>query len=579
MISAPRPILRDYLALLERVPDVFRRSWDAIAIYDLEGRLVAGNAAARNLLGDSFAASLRGQHFNAHLTLDVARRSARAFAECVTSGKPVEGYSTFRGADGAAIPVRARLVPARLDGVVVGVIGFARDVRPLRNAQSQFMRAEQQFRSLFENHPDAVAMHDLEGHYVRVNAAMTKLTGYTPDEVIGQTPQMLVAGRWQDGDRIRACVRRGETAEFERVLRTKSGERIDTVGLAVPLLVDGEVRGYCGIVRDVTAELRARRESARAAKRIGDLYAVAAASSVSADDKVASALDLARVELDANLAYVGRFEGGRLELSHVSGTPSEGHQVGSTIEIEPACARCLAEADDAFVVHGSEAWRSFVGVPLFVNGERYGVAAFVSAANTLHFSAMDRDYARAIGALVASAVQQSLHEQRLGILAFHDELTGLPNRALLSDRLERALLTARRNRRSFAVHYVDIDHFKLINDTYGHHAGDGVLVAIADWLRAALRDSDTVARIGGDEFVILQPEIESAQQAEDVAARLVAIREAPLDVGGSAIAVRLSVGVAVYSGGGHDPGDMLRLADAALYEVKKSGRDGYSINL
>ena len=593
MTETRRPALRDYLTLLERVPEAFRRSWDAIAIYDLEGRLVAGNAAARKLVGDSLATRLAGEHFSTHLSLDVARRSARSFAECVTSGKPVEGDTVFRDAHDASIPVRVRLVPAQLDGAVVGVIGFARDIRDVRAAESQFMRAEQQFRSLFEHHPDALAIQDLEGRFTRINTALTKLTGYTPEELIGQTPAVLTGSGDAVADlrRVLRGVQRGQTVAFERVLRTKNGELLDIAGLAVPLFVDGAVHGFCGITRDVTLERRRERDSARAAKRIGDLYGIAAASSMSADDKVRSAIDRARAELDANWAYVGRFHDGLMDLTHVSGDEEAGFVVGVRVPVRRTIAQQVVAAGDVFVaddltrapfravLDGRRAsWRSYIGSPVTVNGEPYGVIGFLSNERIVRFSATDRDYVRAIAALIASAVQQTEREKRLDTLAFHDALTGLPNRALLLDRLERAHLAARRNKRSFAVHYVDIDRFKVVNDTYGHHVGDGVLVAVADWLQSNLRESDTVARIGGDEFVVLQPEIDSMAQAEDVAARLVTIRDEPLRVGDLDIAVRLSVGVAIYPSDGSNPVDMLRAADAQLYRVKNDGRDGYALH-
>jgi diguanylate cyclase (GGDEF)-like protein/PAS domain S-box-containing protein len=443
---------------------MFRRAWDAIAIYDLEGHLVAGNAVARALVGETLADTLRGTHFSEHLALDVAVRSARSFAECVTSGAIVEGETVFRDAEGTDIPVRMRLVPARLDDTIVGVIGFARDIR-----------------------------HE--------------------------------------------------------------------------------------------------RETARAAKRIDDLYGIAAASSMSSDDKVASALARARAELGANWAYVGRFHDGLMDVTHVDGDPAVGFPVGFTTPLERTIARRACEANDVYVVNdlrrteyramldGKRAsWRSFIGVPLVVNGEPYGAVGFLADRRPFQLSPTDRGYVRAIGTLISSALQQGAREKRLDTLAFHDALTGLPNRALLTDRLERALLAARRNHRSFAVHYVDIDRFKEVNDTYGHHVGDGVLIAVADWLQSNLRDSDTVARIGGDEFVVLQPEIDSNAQAEDVAARVVTIRDQPLHVGELSLAVRLSVGVAVYPADGANPVDMLRAADAQLYTVKNGGRDGYAIS-
>lgn len=173
--------------------------------------------------------------------------------------------------------------------------------------------------------------------------------------------------------------------------------------------------------------------------------------------------------------------------------------------------------------------------------------------------------------------EQTEREKRLDALAFHDVLTGLPNRALLHDRLEQTLLAARRNQRSFAIHFIDVDHFKAINDTYGHQAGDAVLIAVGNWLRATLRDSDTIARVGGDEFVILQPEVDSVKQAEELAARLVAIRQNRFTIGNVELHITISVGAAVFPADARNPADLLHAADAALYTVKERGRNGYSV--
>src|SRR5208283_3464059 len=118
-----------------------------------------------------------------------------------------------------------------------------------------------------------------------------------------------------------------------------------------------------------------------------------------------------------------------------------------------------------------------------------------------------------------------------------------------------------------------------INDTYGHQVGDAVLVAVAAWLRSMLRDSDTIGRIGGDEFVVLQPEIDSQRQAEDLAVRLGGIRDQVFHIGPRDIAVTISVGCAVFPIDAENPVDMLRAADSALYDVKHRGRDGYSVGM
>lgn len=558
-----RPDINAYLALLERVPETFKRSWDAIAIYDLDGRVMRGNAAARAIVGPELSADLAGRHYTAHLTLEEETRAARAFAQCVTHGEIVEAETVFRDAVGRRYPVRTRLVPARLDGEIVGVVGFARDGRQQREVEEQFIRAEEQFRSLFENHPDALALHDLEGRFTRVNASCLQMTGYTVDELIGQTPEILAPDTWAAGEPILSSVARGETVAIERTIVTKSGASREVHVLAVPLTDDGRVRGYCAITRDVTEERRAERSFARQASRIADLYRIAAAANVGSLDKVAATLNVGMAELGADRAYVGHFHDGAVEIVQSAG--------GETRASDASNLQAIVDAADVVVQP------AFAGAPLTVEGKAYGAVGFVQDARTLPASGADRDYIAALATLISSAIQQCEREKRLDTLAFGDPLTGLPNRALLQDRLEQTLLSARRHRRSFAAHYVDIDHFKTINDTYGHHVGDAVLIAVAAWLRTMLRDSDTIGRIGGDEFVVLQPEIDSQRQAEDLAAKLCSIRDHPFRIGPRDIAVTISVGCAVFPVDAENPVDMLRAADAALYEVKNHGRDGFAV--
>ena len=545
--EAPADI-HDYLRLLERAPEIFRRSWDAIVIYDLEGRVMLGNAAARAMVGPDLAAALQGRHFTAHLTLEEATKTARDFAHCVTLGKTIESTSVYVDGTGHPVPVRVRLVPARVKGTIVGVIVFARDVRVRREREEQFMRSEQQFRSLFENHPDALALHDLEGRFVRVNEACVRLTGYSVDELVGSTPAIFAAGVWQENAQAREAILNGETVEFEHMIVTKNGSRREIEGRLVPLHVDGHVRGYCGMIHDVTEERRMARNFARQATRIAELYRIAAAAGVAADEKVATALEAGMTELGAEWAYVTRLD-------------EAGTEIISSAGKEPPVV-----ADEAMLRE-----------PFTVEGKAYGALVFVQSGEPTPISATDRDYIRALAVLIGSAIQQGERERRLDTLAFGDVLTGLPNRALLQDRLEQTLLFARRHRRSFAAHYIDIDHFKTINDTYGHHVGDAVLAAVSTWLRSVLRDSDTIGRMGGDEFVVLQPEIDTQRQAEELAAKLCGIRDQTFRIGANDIAVTVSVGCAVFPVDAENPIDMLKAADAALYEVKHRGRDGYAV--
>jgi len=162
-------------------------------------------------------------------------------------------------------------------------------------------------------------------------------------------------------------------------------------------------------------------------------------------------------------------------------------------------------------------------------------------------------------------------EARLAHLALHDELTGLPNRMLLVDRVERALLENRRSGRCVAVVFIDIDHFKRVNDTLGHAAGDVLLATVARRLSDAARESDTVARMGGDEFVACVPGVGGEEEALTIASRLVRLAGAPVDLDGRELRIGLSAGVAV-SRPGSTTSDLLRESDDALYAAKHAGR-------
>lgn len=160
---------------------------------------------------------------------------------------------------------------------------------------------------------------------------------------------------------------------------------------------------------------------------------------------------------------------------------------------------------------------------------------------------------------------------RMSHLAQHDALTGLPNRLLLADRLERGIASARRHVTSLAVLYIDVDRFKRINDSLGHAVGDQVLQSLARRLQAGVRESDTVSRQGGDEFVVLLPEVSCAADAAFSADKLLAAMAAPHRIAGQDLYVTASVGIAVYPADGADPESLLNEADFALLRAKALG--------
>lgn len=162
-------------------------------------------------------------------------------------------------------------------------------------------------------------------------------------------------------------------------------------------------------------------------------------------------------------------------------------------------------------------------------------------------------------------------EARLAWLAHFDVVTGLPNRALFDDRLERALASVQRRDGSLAVLFLDLDRFKLINDSFGHNAGDEVLIAVSRRLSSVLRSEDTIARFGGDEFSVLLPDIEYPSGPLAVAQKMQAVLSEPLSVNGRTVVVTASVGIAVCPTDGNDQRSLINQADAAMYTAKAHG--------
>ena len=198
----------------------------------------------------------------------------------------------------------------------------------------------------------------------------------------------------------------------------------------------------------------------------------------------------------------------------------------------------------------------------------------------LSISAIQGEGAESGGRHVATFIditQRKEVEELLRHRAQSDPLTDLPNRTLFYDRLQVALVLARRYNHQFALFYLDLDHFKEVNDTMGHAAGDQLLVETGERLTLSVRDSDTVARLGGDEFAVILPNIGGRQEAEEVARRIVASLAQPFHLSCGTAQVSVSVGIAIYPEHGSELEPLRASADAALYAVKQSGRNGYRI--
>jgi diguanylate cyclase (GGDEF)-like protein len=217
------------------------------------------------------------------------------------------------------------------------------------------------------------------------------------------------------------------------------------------------------------------------------------------------------------------------------------------------------------------------GVSVTLGGKRrpLGVLGAHSAERRL-FRTDEVDFLQAIANVLAQAIVRQTAERKVRHQALHDPLTGLPNRSLLLDRLNHWARRAERDQSAAAVLFVDLDNFKVINDALGHEQGDRVLCAVADRLRQELRPRDTIARVGGDEFVVFCEDVTSEHEAVAMVDRLVRALDAPFDLGNETRHATASVGIA-FGDGTVEPEVLIRNADAAMYRAKERGRARFEL--
>ena len=209
---------------------------------------------------------------------------------------------------------------------------------------------------------------------------------------------------------------------------------------------------------------------------------------------------------------------------------------------------------------------NWVGVPLIARGAILGALVVESASTTAHYRDADRELLQFVATQVATVVERKKAEEELRFMAHHDPLTGLTNRALFYDRLENALRSATRNQGRLALLYLDLNEFKRINDTWGHEAGDEVLIEVARRLESGTRQTDTIGRMGGDEFTVLLTDLPDDPSVVDKAiCKIRDILGTPIDFAGQTYCITSSIGVALFPDDGETAQQLLIKADANMY--------------
>jgi diguanylate cyclase (GGDEF)-like protein/PAS domain S-box-containing protein len=561
---------------------------DAIAVFDRGGHLVSCNRSALLLSGYADLQDIAGAHSAGNLFAHDDERIHEAL-ESALAGYDDHFEATLYAHDGGLVHAEVYVFPARHDDEIKGVFLQLRDTIALRQAEQSLTLSQQQFRSLFEYYPDPIAALTLDGNISRVNVALESLTGYYGEQVIGKPWTDLVAPecRREAEEEFREALR-GEAVELDTFLLNRLGNRIDVQMKLVPLRIGEDAQGAYMIAKDVAVQRGAERAIAIQGERIRQLYLAAAARGDSVDAQIDNTLALGCRLFGFDYGYVTRFEGDSLHIVNAVGDGA-GVPRGAVYRREASLSRHIAgDRQTLFVSDLDEEpwrddparhtapWRSYYATKLSVNNTEFGALVFASRRPHGAIPDMDRDLIQLMSLFVAGAIERARYAERIQQLAFYDSLTGLPNRVLFDDRIKQTIGAAKRYNRGFAVMYLDLDDFKGVNDRFGHPAGDRVLKAVADRLTLVLRESDTVARFGGDEFAILQPVVNGAADAADLARKIVETLQQPLEVEGNDHLVHTSIGIALYPADGGTPEDLMEHADHALYNAKGEGRNRWT---
>lgn len=219
--------------------------------------------------------------------------------------------------------------------------------------------------------------------------------------------------------------------------------------------------------------------------------------------------------------------------------------------------------------------KSLIAVPMVYGGELKGFLGFVSFHKQKEWSDDIIKLLRIVGEIVISALERKQTEETIRRLAYYDSLTGLPNRVLFKERLALEIAHARRDRENLSVMLLDLDRFKNINDTLGHDFGDKLLKEVATRLSGVLRRSDTVSRMGGDEFLLLLPALRRVEDVRTIVDKIMATFYKPFHIQGHALEVTASLGIAIFPQDGNDGDTLIKNADIAMYRAKELGRNTY----
>ena len=526
---------------------------------DAEHRItwLSGGGPVATLFG---GAPTYGKRFWELPAIEVDRRSLEALLERLGSELPFFDLEIARSDERGARQVHIISGQSRKDahGTFLGYRGVGRDVTEQRRAERGLAGAKERLEMALDGGNLAEWHFELDSDELYAGDGWVRFLGHDRSPPISRGSQLAGLVHPDDVPGMRAATIRalkGETAEYDVDLRirTKDGgwRWLHCRGRVTERGEHGRARRMSGIVADIDARKRAEAAAAERDRRFRDVAAVSREYVWETDERwrftylserVEAVLGYTRGELLGRPLWeflpLGEERAVREWLAAHGG---EGRPFGELVH------RMMTKA-------GAVTWQMLSGVPL-----QDGEGRWTGYRGT-----------------AADVTPRKQAEARIEQLTTRDPLTGLANRSQLGERVSQAIVRAARERGELALLAIDLDRYRLVNESLGHVAGDALLRAVAERLQNALRREDTLARLGGDDFVLLWNGVRSADEAAALAGRIVSILGRPFNIDGATLHVEASVGIALYPRDGRDFGELLRNADAALYHAKSAGRGDYA---
>jgi len=529
--------------------------------------------------------------------LPVTRKELEtAYDEMIATGSTQGMRSEYRCKDGSALPFESRRCVMRSGDSWI-IVATARDTRG-RIAQEEALRkSNERFDVAVRATNDVIWDWDLVTDEIWWNENFTKVFGYSRETVDRTVKSWYEGIHPDDQGRVIAGVHRligagGESWSDEYRFRRQDGTFAHVLDRGQVIRDDaGRAVRMIGAKADISsrkqAEERIHNQALR--QRLIAEFGQQAFASSDVEDVLSRAVELVTVALKADFCNVLELDesGKQLLIKAASGWPNEimmrrtvPIRPGGRLEFvlsrrEPLIIEDLAKdersADSSLMRVGA---RSGIQVPISGTAGTFGILSAHARAER-HFGQDEANFLQSVANILAVAIERRSAEERLERLAQFDSLTGLPNRHLFHDRLLKTVAHARRSGEPMAVLFIDLDHFKLVNDTQGHSAGDKLLKEAAARLSQCVRSGDTVGRFGGDEFGAIVSELGKPGDAGVVAQKVLDALAQPFKLDAYDTYVSASIGITLFPADGDNPEALVMNADTAMYRAKEQGRNTY----